>query len=59
MVLRVEVEVIVVHVIVEMMVDDVFDVVPVQLVRVLHMIHHIVPVIMNVHLMALGNGNMV
>ena len=56
MMLRVKVEVVVVDVVVQMVIDDVLDVVPVQLVRVGHVVHHVVSMIMHVHFVAL-EGN--
>ena len=51
--LGVEVEVVVMHVIVHVMVNDVLDMIPVQLMRILHVIHHVVPMIVDVDFMTL------
>ena len=57
--LRFKVEVVVVDVVVQMVIDDVLDVVPVQLMRVLHVVHHVVSMIMHVHFVALKGKFMV
>ena len=55
--LSMEIEMIVMNVIMKMMIHDVFNMISMQLMCILHVIHHVVAMIVNVHLVTLFYGS--